>query len=141
MGGVAGGEVATGQGDRGGRPTATVRVPGFPDLGATLVSDLREEGSGWEESTDGGRQCVGGRQGGGAPPTGVVVADGRQVPGGGVTSERLGEGGNVPEVGGRRATRRIGVGAAGQVAMAQWRGRRRSRGKERDGGDRFQLWT
>jgi hypothetical protein len=52
-------------------------VSGFPRFRSSMAAGLREEGSGWEESTGGGRRCVGGRQGGGEPPVGVVVAGGR----------------------------------------------------------------
>jgi hypothetical protein len=53
-----------------------ISVPGFPVLGGSIsmATGLREEGSRWEESTGGGWRCVGGRQGGGEPLAGVVVA-------------------------------------------------------------------
>jgi hypothetical protein len=36
-------------------------VSGFLGFRSSIATGLREEGSGWEESTCGGRRCVGGR--------------------------------------------------------------------------------
>jgi hypothetical protein len=63
-------------------------------LSPCLLTLEKKRRSGWEESTCGGRRCVGGRQGGGAQLAGMVVVGGRARSRAGASHQRLGEGGD-----------------------------------------------